>query len=102
HRMLNVLVTQPELQGAGVVTVVRQRETAAMSEHVRVDRERQPGLLARSSNHLTHPIGAHGTTALGHEYEPSMVGPFASQQAQRSEFVSLQGVSGRRAVLCPA
>jgi hypothetical protein len=50
--VLDVLVAQIVLQGAGIVAVIGELEPAGMAKHVGVDRERHLGGLAEPGNEM--------------------------------------------------
>ena len=53
--VLNVLVAEVGLQGAGVMAFVRQCVSRRMAQHVRVNAELKPGLHAEPRDHLSKP-----------------------------------------------
>jgi hypothetical protein len=97
--VLDIPVTQPQLQRSGVVTVIGKFKAAGVSEHMRMDREGQLRFLTRPRNHFPHAVGAHRASSLGHEHEAAMVGPLAGELAQSPQFVSLYWMRRRATVL---
>src|SRR5262249_33953474 len=63
NRVLDVLVTEPSLQGPGVVTIIGQFEPAGMAKHVRVDREWHLGGLPEALDEPMEPNGTDGPAA---------------------------------------
>jgi hypothetical protein len=59
HGMLDVLVPKPSVQGAGVVTRVRERKAAAIAEHVKVHREEKDSALANAGKQAVKGLGRH-------------------------------------------
>ncbi len=54
HRVLDVLVTEPRLQGPRVVAVIGQLKAAAMPQHVRMHRERHLRPFADATEITAH------------------------------------------------
>ena len=57
-RVLNVLVPEVVLQGAGIVAIVGELKSAGVPKHMRVNREWHFGGLAEA---LDEPVEANGT-----------------------------------------
>ena len=55
--MLDILVPEVVLQGAGIVAVVGQLEAAGMAQHVRMDLERQSSSLPKPFDEVMKPDG---------------------------------------------
>jgi len=62
--VLDVLVAQVRLQGAGVVSSVGQRVPASMPQHVRVYFERELGLDPSTFDHPRETSGRKGRAPL--------------------------------------
>jgi len=65
--MLDVLMPEIVLDGAGVLAVVGELEAGRMPEHVRVDWHAQLGRLAGAGDQLAEVCGGHRRAALGDE-----------------------------------
>ena len=64
------------LQGARVVAIVCKLEAAGVSQHVRMDLERQSSSLPKPFDEVMKPDGGHGPAA-AYEHNPSMSRPRA-------------------------
>ena len=80
HRMGNVPMPKVLLDVARVVPIIRQLEPDGVSQHVRMHREGEPGLLACPGHYPTHRGCSQRPTTLGREYEPAS-GVFSLQLA---------------------
>ena len=61
-------MSHPGLDGPRIVSSIRQGVTAAMAEHVRVDREWHSGALAEASNERMEAFSRRRAAALGAEH----------------------------------
>src|SRR5450830_539789 len=68
-RVLNVSVAEIGLQGAGIVSLVRQRVAAGMAQHMWVRLKPELGLNARPLHHASEPRRAEGCRPLRSEHE---------------------------------
>ena len=68
HGVLNVAVAEIGLQGARIVSSVRERVAAGVPERVRVSLERQLGDLASSLDHSGEPGSRERRAALRGEH----------------------------------
>jgi len=67
--MLDVLVPEIGLQGARVVTVIRQFVATGVAQHVRMRLKGELGLDPSALNHAREPGRAKRGAALGGEHE---------------------------------
>ena len=67
NRVLDVLMPEIGLQRPRVMTGVRQREAAAMTQHVRMNLERHPRSLADPTEQRVETLGRHRAATLGDE-----------------------------------
>src|ERR1039458_2930164 len=75
--VLDIPVSEPQLQRPCVVAVVRQLEAARVPEHVGMNGEGQLRFLAGARDQLADTVGAHRATPLRHEDESALLGPLA-------------------------
>jgi len=100
HRMLDVLVPEIGLERAGVVTLVGELESAGVSKHVQMDRERHLGSLTKPRDHAPEADRRHRRVALAHEHVTSRF-LLALQTAQGAKLDAGQGMHTRVTVLRP-
>jgi hypothetical protein len=86
--MLDVLVPEIRLEGAGIVTVIRQLVAAGMSQHVRMRLKGELGLDPSALNHARESSRAKGRTALGREYEWRLRLLLTLKSPQSAQFVA--------------
>jgi hypothetical protein len=67
HSVLDVPMTEIVLDRAGVVSLIGELETAGVAQHVRVNGEAKPGLVASPSDDLPDRGIGHGRSTLGRE-----------------------------------
>src|SRR5262249_18305030 len=67
HRVLDVLVSEPDLERPSVVARVRQGVAAAMSQHVRMDRKRHLGPNTDAAEQRMECLGRHRPVPLRHK-----------------------------------
>ena len=67
--VLNVLVPEIGLEGSGIVSFVRQREAAGVSEHMRMGREAELRGLTNAPYKLGKARRREWRSPLGGEYE---------------------------------
>ena len=67
--MLNVLVPEVGLQGAGIVALVGQRKATGVPKHVRVRREAKLGRRTSALHKTREARRGEGRAAFGHEDE---------------------------------
>ena len=79
------------LQGSGVVSLIGERVTASMAQHVRVGLEAELGLAASALDHAGEAGGAEGSSTLRSEDEGRLRLLLALQAPQGTQFISQDG-----------
>jgi hypothetical protein len=100
--MLNVLVAEVGLQGAGVVPVIRQLIAAGVAQHVRMRLEAQLGLDASALDHAGEPGRTERRAALGREHEGRLGLLLAPEPPQSAQFVAKDRMGAGSALFDPA
>lgn len=65
--VVDALVAEVDLDGAGILAVIAQLETAAVAQHMGMDRKGQGGRLAHTGQHLAESGGADWGVPFGQE-----------------------------------
>ena len=91
YRVLDVAMSQVLLNGSRIVTIVGQFETGRVTQHVRMDREREVGTTARSSDEFPNGRCGQRTASFADE-EIGRATVIASQSSQRSDLGTSQRV----------
>ena len=99
--VLDVAVPEPFLDRPGVVPAMGEREAAAMAQHVRVDREGEPGRHPDHRQLLPEPGGTHRGPPLGGEQVRGGRCLLALQSAQGAQLGAADRVHTGAAVLQP-
>lgn len=89
------------LDGAGVMAVVGELETAPVPEHVRMNRKSQRRFLPGARQHLAEPGRRHRPAPLGQKHIGAAGRPFPFQPPQRPQLGTAQGMDAGRAPLDP-
>src|SRR5262245_54551985 len=90
------------LQGSCIVPIIGQLIPARMPQHVRMQRERHLGGLAKPLDEMVEADGAHGSAALRDEDVRSLGRAFTAELTQGTNLIAPDGMDGWRAVLGPA
>lgn len=92
---------QVVLNGAGVVTVVRQLVAAAVPEHMGMNRKTHGGLLPRPGEELPEPSRRQGTAPFAREHIGTAGRPFPLQFSECPNLGASEGMHARRPPLQP-
>src|SRR5262249_51852293 len=88
------------LNGSRIVAIAREFVSRTMSQHVRMNRERQSSFLARALHQPIEPVGREGCSSFINKYEWRLRS-FTLELAQCAHFVAPDGMGGRLAVFGP-
>ena len=98
HRMLDGAVTEPVLNGTGIVTFVRQRVAATVAQHMSMNGEREASALANALDQAVHGVGCGWPTPLSSKHKAA-VRKLPAQFAKCSDFVATKRVNAWLAIL---
>jgi hypothetical protein len=98
NRVLNVLMPEVGLQGPRIDAPVRQGEAGRMAKHVRMNLNFQPGVVPGPLDHAAEARDSERRAAHRDEDE-RVFRRLTSQSAQCPQFLTIQGVRGRRSIL---
>jgi hypothetical protein len=99
--VLDILVSQVVLDGAGILAVVRQFKAGGMPEHMGMDGHPQLSCLTSAGYQLSKGGGGHWGLPFGDEHIRGLW-VIPPKVAQRPKFGAAQGLGARQAVLAPA
>ena len=99
--MLNIAMPQVVLNGARIGVLVGQVKAAGVPQHMRMGREAQAGDLTRERYELGKARCRERRASLAREHERRLGILLALQLAQRPEFVTLDWIRARSALLDP-
>jgi len=102
HRVLDVLVAQIRLKGAGIMSLGSERKSASMPQHVRMRLEAEPCLCARTLDHPGEACGGEGGAALRREHKGRLRLLLPLQPSKHAKLVPDDRVGAGAALLDPA
>ena len=101
HRVLDVLVSHPRLNSAGIMAGFRERIATPVPKHVRVDREWHPGAHAQPHHKRMEALGRNRTASFrSKDIRAGRL--FALQAAQGTDLVISDWMDARGASLASA
>ena len=91
-------MSEPVLDGSGIVSGVRQCVAAAVAQHVRMDREIEASALAKPFGVPVNRVRSERAAPLSREDEAA-VRELPAQLAERPDFLASERVNARLAAL---